>query len=88
MSVPQTVWASTAVLLALTVVSGSGASGQDEAVEAYERGIEHAQKAEFDQYVREAVGGSAAEIAKAKELLDSGAISQEEFDQIKRKALT
>jgi hypothetical protein len=47
-----------------------------------------AQKAEFDQYVREAAGGSAAEIAKAKELLDSGAISQDEFDQIKRQALT
>jgi hypothetical protein len=47
-----------------------------------------AQKAEFDQYVREAAGGSAAEIAKAKELLDGGAISQDEFDQIKRKALT
>jgi uncharacterized membrane protein YcjF (UPF0283 family) len=46
-----------------------------------------AQKAQFDDYVREAAGGSAAEIAKAKELLDSGAISQPEFDQIKRKAL-
>jgi hypothetical protein len=47
-----------------------------------------AQKAQFDEYVRDAAGGSAGEIAKAKELLDSGAISQEEFDQIKRKALT
>ena len=46
-----------------------------------------AQKAQFDQYVRETAGGSAAEIAKAKELLDSGAISQAEFDQIKQKAL-
>jgi hypothetical protein len=46
-----------------------------------------AQKAQFDEYVRETAGGSAGEIAKAKELLDSGAISQEEFDQIKRKAL-
>jgi hypothetical protein len=46
-----------------------------------------AQKAQFDEYVRDAAGGSAGEIAKAKELLDSGAISQEEFDQIKRKAL-
>ncbi|MGH2965581.1 MAG: SHOCT domain-containing protein [Solirubrobacterales bacterium] len=45
------------------------------------------QKAQFDDYVRETAGGSAGEIAKAKDLLDSGAISQEEFDQIKRKAL-
>ncbi len=46
-----------------------------------------AQKAQFDQYVRDTAGGSADEIAKAKELLDSGAISQAEFDQIKQKAL-
>ena len=46
------------------------------------------QKVEFDQYVREAAGGSAAEIAKAKELLDSGTITQEEFDAIKAKALS
>jgi hypothetical protein len=46
-----------------------------------------AQKAQFDEYVRDAAGGSASEIAKAKELLDSGAISQDEFDQIKRRAL-
>lgn len=47
-----------------------------------------AQQAAFDQYVRESAGGSAAEIAKAKELLDSGAISQAEFDAIKAKALS
>jgi uncharacterized membrane protein YcjF (UPF0283 family) len=46
-----------------------------------------AQKQEFDQYVRDAAGGSAAEIAQAKELLDSGAITQEEFEAIKAKAL-
>jgi hypothetical protein len=46
-----------------------------------------AQKQEFDQYVRETAGGSATEIAKAKELLDSGAITQEEFDKLKAKAL-
>jgi Short C-terminal domain/Phospholipase_D-nuclease N-terminal len=46
------------------------------------------QKAAFDQYVRDTAGGSAAEIAKAKELLDAGAITQEEFETIKAKALT
>jgi hypothetical protein len=49
----------------------------------------HAAQAQFDDHVRHvaAPGGAAAEIAKAKELLDSGAISQAEFDSIKQKAL-
>jgi hypothetical protein len=46
-----------------------------------------AQKDQFDQYVREAAGGSADEIAKAKQLLDQGAITQDEFDALKAKAL-
>ena len=46
-----------------------------------------AQKAAFDDYVREAAGGPATEIAKAKELLDSGAITQADFDAIKAKAV-
>ena len=47
-----------------------------------------AQQREFDEYVRDAAGGgSAAEIAQAKQLLDSGTITQDEFERIKAKAL-
>src|SRR3954452_395001 len=46
-----------------------------------------AQQQAFDSYVREASGGSAAEIAKAKELLDAGTITDEEFASLKAKAL-
>jgi Short C-terminal domain/Phospholipase_D-nuclease N-terminal len=54
-----------------------------------ERSVRQAQeqKAAFDSYVKETAGGSAAEIAKAKELLDAGTITQEEFDAIKARAL-
>ena len=47
-----------------------------------------AQQQAFDQHVRESAGGSAAEIAKAKELLDAGTITQAEFDAIKAKAVS
>ena len=46
-----------------------------------------AQQAATDDYIRSVSGGSAAEIEKAKGLLDSGAITQAEFDTIKQKAL-
>jgi hypothetical protein len=50
-----------------------------------------ASQASFDSYVRSVAGseggGSAAEIAKAKELLDSGAITQQEFEALKAKVL-
>ena len=41
-----------------------------------------------DRSLEQASGGPADQIAKAKELLDSGAITQSEFDAIKAKALT
>ena len=47
------------------------------------------QKEQMDDYVRSVAGsgGAAAEIDKAKQLLDSGAITQTEFDALKAKAL-
>jgi hypothetical protein len=57
------------------------------------RDVEHAQaaQAQMDDYVRsmaQSDGGSAAEIEKAKKLLDSGTITQAEFDAIKAKAVS
>jgi Short C-terminal domain/Phospholipase_D-nuclease N-terminal len=47
-----------------------------------------ARRAQYDEQIRAAAGGGAtAEIEKAKQLLDSGAITQAEFDAIKQKAL-
>jgi hypothetical protein len=56
-----------------------------------ERRVRDAQvsQANFDQHIRTvaADGGSAGEIERAKQLLDSGAINQEEFERLKTKAL-
>jgi len=56
-----------------------------------ERAIEQQQQAktQIDQYVKSAAGQSdpTQQIAKGEELLKQGAITQAEFDQIKRTAL-
>ena len=47
-----------------------------------------AARAQQDEHIRSVAGSSAAEqIAQAKQLLDSGAITQAEFDGLKAKAL-
>jgi len=54
------------------------------------RNLERAEamQQQFDTHVKQVAGGGAAgEIAQAKQLLDSGAINQAEFDTIKTKAL-
>jgi Phospholipase_D-nuclease N-terminal/Short C-terminal domain len=56
-----------------------------------DRNLEQAQAAQsqFDDYVKgvAASSGPSGEIEKAKQLLDSGAISQAEYDSLKAKAL-
>ena len=55
-----------------------------------ERNVQEAQaaQAQLDTRIKSVAGsGSAEQIAKAKELLDSGAITQAEFDALKAKAL-
>ena len=58
-----------------------------------QRDIEQARasQAQYEDYVRSVAGGgggAAGEIANAKSLLDSGAITQAEFDALKAKALS
>ncbi len=70
-------------LFIYVIVHGKDMAGRDVAQQ-------QEAEAEFKQYVQKAAAdsGPAAEIAKAKELLDNGSITQEEFETLKRKALS
>ena len=68
-------------ILIYLIVNGHGMA------ERNAKQMQQAQK-QFDDHVKEVAGGSTAEIAHAKSLLDSGAITQDEFDALKKKALS
>jgi Phospholipase_D-nuclease N-terminal/Short C-terminal domain len=86
-------WAKAAWVVALIVLPFLGAliyviaNGK----EMTERRVRDAaaSRAQFDTYVRSVAGegGTASEIEKAKQLLDSGAITQQEFEALNAKAL-
>ncbi len=88
-------WAKAGWVLVIVILPFLGmliyliARGQGMTERSFRRAEE--QQNEFDRYVKNVAGsgsgGAAQEIAHAKQLLDSGAISQEEYDGIKRKAL-
>ena len=70
-------------VLIYLIVRGGGMARRSMAAQA------EAQK-EFNKYVQDVAGSSATpaeQIAQAKQLLDAGTISQQEFDAIKAKAL-
>ena len=86
-------WAKAAWVVFIVVIPWIGVliyliANHDGMAERSEKQSKAAQ-ASFDEYVRQAAGtgGPASEIETAKKLLDSGAITQAEFDSIKAKAL-
>lgn len=71
-------------VLVYLIAQGGGMTERD-------MGQVRAQQAQMDDYVRSVsggAGGAAAEIESAKGLLDSGAITQDEFAAIKAEALS
>ena len=85
-------WAKTGWVILVIVLPYLGifiyliANGKSMGERAMQRA--QAQQSQMDDYVRSvASSDSADQIAKGKQLLDSGAITQAEFDQLKAKAL-
>jgi len=71
------------VLTALFYVIGRGRGMAER-----QRGVVQKARAETDAYVREVAGSAPADqIARAKALLDSGTITQDEYSRLKAKAL-
>jgi predicted PurR-regulated permease PerM len=68
-------------LLSYVIINGHGIAQRQA------KDVQQSQ-AQFDDYVKSVAGGGGADqIAKAKDLLDTGAITQAEYDQLKAKAL-
>jgi hypothetical protein len=85
----KTVWVIFLIVLPFIGVLGYLLTNHDSMAE---RQLQQAttQRAQMDDYVRTVAGtggGAAAEIERAKGLLDSGTITQAEFDALKSKAL-
>jgi energy-coupling factor transporter transmembrane protein EcfT len=87
-------WAKAAWIVFMIVVPFIGVlvyliAQHDGMAERQAKQVETARE-QTDEYIRSVAtsnGGAADQIAKAKQLLDSGAITQEEFDSLKRRAL-
>ena len=84
----KTLWVILTIVLPFLGVFVYLLTQSDGMAERNAKQMEKAQ-AQSEQYIRSVAGsgGAAAEIEKAKALLDSGAITQAEFDAIKAKAL-
>ncbi len=89
--IAKTIWILFIIILPiagmLIYLLARGGGMSQRAIEAQQE--MHKQQVEYAQAVVSAQGGTSAsdQIANAKSLLDSGAISQTEFDQLKSKAL-
>jgi hypothetical protein len=87
-------WAKTGWLILLLILPILGVAiylvARGSAMAEREHAAAAANKESFDGYVRSVAGSGAdpaAQIASAKSLLDSGAITSEEYEALKRKAL-